>query len=157
MQISIQTLTEAQIHEYMGWQYDMPYDLYNVTGDENENLAFFNNPKNGYFALVNGTGEFLGVCNFGADGRVPGGEYDDDAIDVGIGMRPDLTGQGKGHLYAAAVFAFAHEQYPDSKLRVTIAEFNHRSQRVCEKHGFQVTQRFLRPKDQMPFVIMEQQ
>ncbi len=155
MQITVQPLTHDHIRAYGRWQYEPPYDLYNVAGEESENLAFFSDPANGYFALVNEEGDLLGTCNFGADGQVPGGQYDDSAIDVGISMRPDLTGQGLGHIYAGVVFDFARQQFPGQKLRVTIAEFNGRSQRVCEKHGFHVTQHFLRPSDQMPFIIME--
>ncbi|MCA9936853.1 MAG: GNAT family N-acetyltransferase [Ardenticatenaceae bacterium] len=155
MNLSIQPLTTNQICAMLQWQYDGPYALYNMqTNDEAGQIAFFSDPANGYFAIVNEIGEFLGTCNYGADGRVPGGTYDDSAIDIGISMRPDLTGKGNGHIYAAAVFNFARQHYPTLNLRVTIAEFNGRSQRVCEKHGFQITQRFVRESDQRPFVIM---
>jgi len=155
MNLSIQPLTPEQIRAMLQWQYDGPYALYNMqTDDEAGQIAFFSDPVNGYFAIVNENGGLLVTCNYGADGRVPGGSYDDSAIDVGISMRPDLTGKGNGRIYAKAVFNFARQQYPTLNLRVTIAEFNGRSQRVCEKHGFQVVQRFLRPSDQMPFVIM---
>lgn len=80
MRITVQPLTSAHIRAFSLWQYTPPYDLYNVTGTEAENLAFFSNPANSYFALVNENGELVGTCNFGADGRVPGGIYDETAI-----------------------------------------------------------------------------
>ena len=155
MNLTIQPLTETQIHEFIGWQYDGPYAMYTIN-DENEAelVAFFSDPANSYFAIVDETGLLLGFCNFGADAQVPGGDYSQDAIDVGMGMRPDLTGQKQGADYAQAVFEFAQKQYPGQPFRATIAEFNRRAQRVCEKHGFQVVARFERPKDKRPFLIL---
>ena len=155
MKLSIQPLTEIQIREFIQWRYAGPYAMYAITGDnEDELVAFFSDPANGYFAIVDETGLLLGFCNFGEDARVPGGDYSAVAIDVGIGMRPDLTGQGQGADYAQAVFDFAQTQYPGKPFRVTIAEFNKRAQRVFEKHDFQVMDRFERLKDKRPFLIM---
>lgn len=69
------------------------------------------------------TGELAGFCNFGADARALGGEYDDEAMDIGIVMRPDLTGRGRGEVYTAVVLEFAVRQYPAQRQRVTIAAF----------------------------------
>ncbi len=77
-----------------------------------------------------------------------------EALDIGMGMRPDLTGQGKGSLYATAVFAFARNNYPYQLHRVTIAEFNDRAQQLCRQAGFVQNSRFVREKDGRPFVIM---
>ncbi|MBE2220005.1 MAG: GNAT family N-acetyltransferase [Anaerolineae bacterium] len=158
MNLSIQPLTEPQIREFIGWNYDDPYAIY-AMNDENEaaQVAFFSNPVNGYFAIVAETGSLLGFCNFGADAQVPGGDYSKEAIDVGIGMRPDLTGQGQGADYAQVVFDFARHHYANQPLRATIAEFNKRAQRVCEKHGFEVVDRFERPNDKRPFLILMQE
>ncbi len=38
----------------------------------------------------------VGFCSFGVDGRVPGGDYPDGPLDVGMGMRPDLTAAAWG-------------------------------------------------------------
>lgn len=155
MNLSIQPLTQTQIHEFIGWQYDGPYAMYSMN-DENEAelVPFFSDPANGYFAIVDETNLLLGFCNFGADAQVPGGNYSADAIDVGIGMRPDLTGQGQGAGYAQVVFEFAENEYPGQPFRATIAEFNKRAQRVCIKHGFEAVDRFERTKDKRPFLIL---
>ncbi|MCZ7669087.1 MAG: GNAT family N-acetyltransferase [Chloroflexi bacterium] len=151
----IQPLTEAHIRAFIGWQYDEPYALYNMNQEnEAEQIAFFSDPANGYFAIVAETGDLLGFCNFGADAQVPGGDYTAEAIDIGIGMRPDLTGKGRGAEYAGAVFEFAIQQFPNNPLRATIAAFNKRAQKVCMQHGFQVVDKFERPGDERPFLIM---
>ncbi len=153
--IEVQPLTADQIRDFLTWQYEGPYAMYNMAAEEpQEALAFFTDPANGYFAIVQGEGELLGFCNFGADARVPGGSYGTEALDVGMGMRPALTGQGMGAKYASAVFAFAARQYPELPLRVTIAAFNKRAQRLCEKVGFRICDQFQRPQDGKAFVIM---
>lgn len=155
MNLSIQPLTEPQIREFIKWQYDGSYAMYSMTEDnEEEALAFFSDTANGYFAIVDETDLLLGFCNFGEDAQVPGGDYSADAIDVGMGMRPDLTGQGQGVDYTQAVFVFAQKQYPGRAFRATIAEFNERAQKVCLKHGFKVVDRFERASDKRPFLIL---
>ena len=94
MPLTIQPLTPAQIHQFLTWQYEGPYAMYNMSGDDVETaVSFFRDPDNGYFAIVDENDELLGFCNFGADARVPGGIYHQPALDIGIGMRPDLTGR----------------------------------------------------------------
>jgi hypothetical protein len=130
VKLTIVSPTVEQIRSYIGWQYIGPYALYNLSAeDEAAEVDFFLDPENGYFAILDDEGTLLGFCNFGADARVPGGDYSDEAVDIGMGMRPDLTGKGKGALYAAAVFDFAKTRYSEKRHRVTIAEFN-----VCD-HG----------------------
>lgn len=158
MNLSIQPLTNAQIREFIRWQYAGDYAMYAMTEEnEAEQLSFFSDPANGYFAIVDENDLLLGFCNFGADAQVPGGDYSADAIDVGMGMRPDLTGQGQGVAYARAVFDFAQKQYPGRALRATIAAFNERAQKVCRKHRFVVVDRFERTSDKRPFVMLQRE
>jgi RimJ/RimL family protein N-acetyltransferase len=155
MTLSIQPLTAAQVRQMLAWQYAGPYAIYNMDGeDPAEANQFIGDPANGYFAIADETGDLIGFCNFGHDARVPGGDYGEEALDIGMGLRPDLTGQGRGAAYAAAVFEFARRNFPHSLHRVTIAEFNRRAQRLCEHFGFQVGELFAHARDGRPFVIM---
>ena len=137
----------------VGWRYDPPYDIYDVVSDDlAEEAKYYADPENGYFSL-RADGELVGFACYGAEGQVPGGDYSADMLDVGIGMRPDLTGQGQGNVYAEAVFAFAHEHFDSKALRVTIAEFNKRSQRVVEKVGFTRAEVFTKPASDKRYEI----
>lgn len=152
---TVQPMTPAHVRELLAWQYEGPYAMYNAQEEDEETaVAFYLDPANGYFAIVDAQGGFLGFCSFGADARVPGGEYAQEALDIGMGMRPDLTGRGQGAVYAAAVFAYAQERYPAVRQRVTIAAFNKRAQRLCRGFGFAQTAAFARPADGREFVIM---
>jgi ribosomal-protein-alanine N-acetyltransferase len=97
--------------------------------------AFLNSPDGGYFALTSESG-LIGFRSFGADGQVPGGAYDDSALDTGGGLRPDLTGQGTGRDAIQAGLDFGQQQFAPRAFRVTIATFNIRAQRVVAALGF---------------------
>ncbi len=158
MKITIQPLTAEQIGEFLAWEYDGPYAIYNMSEEDvEEGAGFFSDPANGYFAIVKEGDELSGFCNFGADAQVPGGSYEEEALDIGMGLRPDLTGQGNGAFYAAEVFDFARRRYAAQIQRVTIAAFNERAQRLYKKFGFQVSDRFHHKRDGRPFVIMTRQ
>ena len=155
MKLHIAPLTAQQIRQFISWEYADPYAMYNMSpADDPAGVEFFLNPQNGYFGITGAAGDLLGFCNFGADARVPGGDYKAEAVDIGMGLRPDLTGQGQGAVYAAAVFAFAQENYPGQRQRVTIAAFNERAQRLCRKFRFSEVARFEREQDGREFVIL---
>lgn len=88
------------------------------------------NPQKAFFAILNSEGELEGFCSFGPDGQVSGGNYSEPALDIGLGIRPDLTGQGSGRHYAQAVAEYGAQCYGMNRLRVTIATFNQRAQDV---------------------------
>lgn len=156
LDIVIAPLSEAEATTIVGWTYAPPYDLYNVPPTEQEAaIAYFLNPENRCFAIREQDGTFLGYASLGADAQVPGGEYALEALDLGIGIRPDLTGQGQGKRFLAALVALAQAQQPTPPhLRVTVAAFNERAQRLVRGGGFTEVQRFVRPHDGVEFVVL---
>jgi RimJ/RimL family protein N-acetyltransferase len=137
-----------------GWRYEGPYSLYD--GDPEACEAWLQ-PDDRVHAARDERGELIGFCSFGEDGRVPGYAYADDALDVGLGMRPDLVGRGLGAGFTRAVLDFAQREYSPSALRVTIAAFNRRAQRLCLALGFRETARFLRDGSTDAFVVLRRE
>jgi RimJ/RimL family protein N-acetyltransferase len=137
---SVGTLRADEAEDIAGWRYDPPYDLYDVDVAAPVLLA-----TAGRFGAVRDEGGGLvGYCCFDAEARVPGGAYADAALDVGWGMRPELTGRGLGARFVAAIVAHALPLACPRPLRVTIAEWNGRSQRAAASAGFTVRrERFL--------------
>jgi RimJ/RimL family protein N-acetyltransferase len=147
-------IAEKQIREYISWRYEPPYDIYNENpADAEEIVAYYLDPQYQAHAITGKNGRLIGICSFGPDGRVPGGRYLHDALDIGLAIRPDLTGKGRGRSYIQAVIDFALKQYTPPALRVTIAEFNRRAQRVWQKAGFVQIERFGRQSDGMLFLV----
>ena len=86
--------------------------------------------------------DLAGFITFGSDAQVPGGDYTRPATDIGLGIRPDLTGRGRGGRFVAAVVDFARMTFGAAPLRVTIATGNVRARKVWSGSGFTETQRF---------------
>jgi GNAT superfamily N-acetyltransferase len=151
-------MNELHARAIAGWRYDPPYDIYNVRpGDAKGTVQVYLDPEYAYHAILAAEGELVAYCCFGVDAQVPGGDYHAPALDVGLGVRPDLTGQGQGGLYVQAVLEYARCAYSPPAFRVTIAEFNKRALRVWAKAGFQRVQRFGRKQDGWPFLVLVRQ
>jgi RimJ/RimL family protein N-acetyltransferase len=151
--ITFTPLDEPTAIEIVSWRYDPPYDIYNIE-DLDAAILYAIDPQNRFFAMRDATDKLVGFCSFGQDGQVPGGNYDLEALDIGMGIHPDLTGLGHGTGYVAAVLNFAREEFAMELMRVTIAAFNLRAQRVWEKNGFRPVQAFKRALDDRDFVVL---
>jgi RimJ/RimL family protein N-acetyltransferase len=153
MTLTVAPITAADVYVVASWQYDPPYDFYNLETPTPDAVASFLNIQRGYHRITNEAGELLAFCCFGTDAQVPGGDYRRPALDIGLGVRPDLTGQGLGLYYVTAVLDYAQQVMAPELYRVTIACFNERAQRVWRKAGFEPVQKFHRDFDGVPFVI----
>src|SRR5688500_3360193 len=123
------------------WRYEPPYDVYNSDHVMTDDPSLATSSSEDHFAIVE-AGALIGSCSFRNDARVPGGTYRDGPLDIGIGMRPDLTGRGNGARYLGAVIAFARDRLGARELRATVAEFNARAIRAFERTGFRKVTRF---------------
>ncbi len=154
-QISFRPVDETSAREFVQWLYEKPYDIYNCPPERVVKAIQYNiDPLNNVYTMFSQNDELIGYCSYGKDGQVPGGDYREEALDIGLMIKPELTGQGMGAAYAEEVVRNGVAKYTPSKLRVTIAAFNKRAFRTWEKNDFQQTQTFKRKPDGMKFVIM---
>ena len=93
-------------------------------------------------------------CCFGKEARVPGGNYREDALDMGLGVHPFHTGRGMGITYVGAVLEFAQNNFGQERYRVTVASFNKRALRVWSNAGFRWKNEFHRPDSGFRFTIL---
>lgn len=149
-EMRIVSMTPEYAADIATWRYPAPYDCYDVVGIE---PGFFLDPGNGFFALVSGA-ELIGFRSFGPDGRVPGGTYDDSALDTGGGLRPALTGQGLGRTAITTGLEFGRRLYAPRAFRVTVASFNTRALRVVTSLGFCPVSSFAATSDGRGFHIL---
>jgi [ribosomal protein S18]-alanine N-acetyltransferase len=156
-----QPATAVAIQQFVRWQYAPPYDLYNMVVDPTDAaeiaamVAYFLDPAICCQVITWEAGELVALCTFGEDGQVPGGDYLAGALDIGLGLRPDLTGQGLGRGLVTAVIQFALDTYQPPALRVTIAAFNSRARRVWQQNGFKVVGAFRATVgEKRPFLIL---
>lgn len=136
--LRIHPITEQDAREFATWTYPEPYSIYNSSPEAFEH---FLDPANGYLSMEE-RGQVVAYCCFGDEARVPGGSYSDDAVDIGIGTRPDLTGKGRGSELLQSAIAEADRRFPGRPLRATIAAFNERARHLADKFGFEEVERF---------------
>ncbi len=148
-------MTEVCAHAVLKWCYEPPYDFYNLASKQPEVLIHnsFLNPAYHYFSVFDEKDSLIAYRCFGEDARVPGGDYSDEALDMGGGLRPDLTGHGLGPQIMRAAIDFVRSEFSPRAFRATVAEFNLRAQRACEKVGYVPVQRFIATHSDVPFVI----
>ena len=155
LNISYHPAQKKNAREFVNWEYEPPYDVYNCPPDEIGDAVQYNiDPANNVYAMLDQNETLIGYCSYGKDAQVPGGDYSEAALDIGLMIKPELTGQGLGSDYAREVIENGIDKYTQKKLRVTIAAFNKRAIRTWEKNGFQQTQNFKRSMDGMEFTIM---
>ena len=115
------------------WRYPAPYDCYDMTDADPDELL---EPALGFHSLLAGD-RLIGFRSFGPDGQVPGWDYDDQALDTGGGLRPQLVGRGLGRQAMSVGLAFGRSQFAPPAFRVTVAVFNRRALRTVEALGFE--------------------
>ena len=151
-------MDDTSARAILRWRYEEPYALYNANPAEMEkDVKVLTDPSNFYYAITDETGALVAYYCFGREAQVPGGDYRADALDVGGGIRPDLTGHGLGPVVIHAGLEFGRRKFAARAFRVTVVAFNQRALRVCEKVGFLPAQRFQREHDGREFIILMQE
>ena len=147
-------IERGEAKEIAAWRYEGVYSLYDGDPEGFETLL---QPEYRVHSARGEHGELVGFCSFGEDARVAGYDYADDALDVGLGMRPDLVGRGLGIGFTRAVLEFAEREYSPSAFRVTVAGFNRRAQRLCLALGFREAARFPQAQSGNEFVVLRRE
>jgi [ribosomal protein S18]-alanine N-acetyltransferase len=110
------------------WRYPGPWAVYDLTGPLD--------PAQGFWSVLDENGEVAGFACFGLEARVPGVLERPGVLDVGVGLRPELTGQGRGREFAEAVLAHGQAVSGIGRLRAVVQEWNARSRRLLAGLGF---------------------
>ncbi len=122
-------MTDEEAREISGWRYEPPYDFYDWTSDPDdlEELLDPERRKDAYFSAFDEEGALVGF--FGIEAK-------DGTVDVGLGLRPDLTGARLGLDFLLAGLDFARERHSPTRFTLAVATFNERAIRVYERAGF---------------------
>ena len=110
------------------WKYDGEYGFYDMTEDPEDYEEIVTPEKRGdrYFSVFD-KGVLIGFFCV---------EQEDGTIEIGLGLRPDLTGQGRGIAFLNEILRFVRESYTFEKIRMDVASFNQRAIKVYERAGF---------------------
>ena len=144
MRFTLRPITTADAEAISRWRYGASYSMYD--GDP-ASVPSLLEPRFLYHSVLDENEELAGYFCFGEDARIPTGRrlgvYErEEALDVGLGMRPDLTGRGLGTDFVRAGLRFAEEAYRPPAFRLTVAASNARAVRVYERVGFERVEAF---------------
>ena len=133
---TIQPMSDESARAIAGWQYSAPYDFYNAVPDDPDlaDLLDAGFRQGRYYEVVDEGNDLVGFFEF---------KRDHDPLEVGLGLRPDLTGQGLGLDFVRAGMAFAREHLGATDLCLAVAIFNQRAIAVYERAGFRPTETYM--------------
>jgi len=76
-------------------------------------------------------------------------------LDIGLGMKPELTGQGLGKTFFRTILAHTKTLADaEPRVRLTVATFNQRAMRLYSHFGFQEVERFLDTLAGVDYTVM---
>lgn len=117
------------------WHYDGIYSFYDMEADQEDLEEFLDESRRGdtVFSVHHGN-ELVGFFSINPTYL--------QTVDIGLGMRPDLTGAGRGMEFFNAGLEFVKETYAPQRITLAVATFNLRAIKVYEKAGFEPVEVF---------------
>ncbi len=138
MSIVFRPITLEEANEVYRWSYKGEYAIYSFSGEEDELAELMDGT---FFAANDSEGRLLGYICHGQTAQVPGGFtkgiYDEQGyVDIGLGLRPELTGKGLGLSFIMQGLHYFAELLHADRFRLVVTTFNERAIKVYERAGF---------------------
>lgn len=130
MQVRIRDFAEDDARAIATWHYEPPYDVYDMVQDPADLESMLNPAEwpDVWFAAEDvETGELAGFAELHVLG---------DVVEIGLGLRPDLTGARYGADFTEAVMGFARQRWRPARFALDVLPWNERAIRAYEKAGF---------------------
>lgn len=130
-------ITQKQAEDIaFNWHYEGEYSFHDMEADI-EDLEEFTDPEtrgDSMFAVTN-EDELVGF--FGVH------SVEEGVVDIGLGMRPDLTGDGRGEDFLKAGMRFTLSHFNPKTITLAVAVFNHRAIKVYKRVGFKEIETYM--------------
>jgi [ribosomal protein S18]-alanine N-acetyltransferase len=123
-------LSQQDAEAIAEWRYPEPYSFYDWTADPDDlrELLEPTRRRDAYWAVRDEASELVGYFDFKPK--------DEQTVEIGLGLRPDLTGRGLGGSFLAAGLVFARTRFAPARFVLSVATFNDRAIKVYERAGF---------------------
>ena len=104
-ELHFEPLTQADAEAIAEWRYPEPYSFYDWTADPDDLRELLESARRGqaYWAVTDEADELVGYFEFKPK--------EEGALEIGLGLRPDLTGRGMGASFLAAGLEFAQARF----------------------------------------------
>lgn len=121
-------MSEDEAEEIIGWRYPGEYSFYDMERDV-EDMAELRaaHVRDAKYRSVYVADDLVGFFGFALEGTT---------VEVGLGLRPDLTGRRFGREFLEAGLEFAREHFRPLRFQLRVAAFNERAIKLYERAGF---------------------
>ena len=129
-------MTAADARTVAAWRYPGEYSFYDADADADDLAELLNPAEWGhrYFAADEvPPRELAGFLVVKLDGRI---------AELGLGLRPGLTGRGHGESFVGVCLRFAAATLGAQAFTLAVAAFNQRAITVYERAGFRQVERY---------------
>jgi [ribosomal protein S18]-alanine N-acetyltransferase len=127
-QLSVRPLTIEDGMDIAMWRYPGPWAVYDALEAPR--------PDEGYWAICEEGDRLVGFCCLGDAARPAGLSGDPGALDVAIGVRPELTGQGLGTAVGRVAVDYARQVSDGRRLRCAVRDWNRAGLEAARQAGF---------------------
>lgn len=146
MELNVNQMNYNEAKQISKWIYKEPYSIYSMDGSDNCIDELLNGT---YFSASDEENNLIGYYCFGESAQVPVGNqfgaYNcKDIIDIGLGINPNLCGQGLGLKFLNSGLDYARNNLSAKRFRLTVVTFNQRAIKVYQKAGFEKINSFER-------------
>ena len=130
MKYKFEIMTQEQAKEIAhNWHYDGKYAFYDMEADEEDLVEFLD-------CKARGNSKFAVMVDDELIGFFSVSQAAANVYDIGLGMRPYLTGNGRGPEFQHAGMDFVQSRFTVDKITLSVATFNQRAIKVYRKAGF---------------------
>lgn len=141
---TVTPLDERLAEQLCSWRYEPPFDFYNWStwAEMKQEGREFGDPvirAMQYGAVLDAAGVFVGFAQFFPLLGV---------TRLGLGMRPDLCGQGQGHSFITAIVQEARRRAPGDEIDLEVHVWNTRAIKVYRNAGFVISDTYERHSTQ---------
>ena len=145
----IQPMSQDSADQIAAWTYPAPYDFYDMVADEEDlsELLSQSSRENTYFEVIR-NGALFGFATFYPQ---------NDHLEIGLGMKPDQTGQGLGVNFYQTIEDYARKNFDCKVLQLSVASFNQRALALYQKVGYERVESYLQATNggEFPFVRLQ--
>ncbi|MBP1947471.1 GNAT family N-acetyltransferase [Virgibacillus litoralis] len=148
MDYAFEFMTQEQAEDIAyNWHYDGIYSFYDIEADKEDLAVFLDSYKRNSTYVVTKDSDVVGFFSFN--------KTENNTIDLGLAMRPDLTGSGNGSEFVKAGMEFAKSNYSPDEITLSVATFNQRAIKVYRKIGFKDVETFMQDTNGSSFEFLK--
>ncbi len=132
MKFNFVNMENKHAKEVLNWHYEGEYSFYDMDFDKEDLEEFLdclkNEAWNDKYAVLDEFGDLIGIFSY---------YFIDEKMEIGLGLRPDLTGKGLGKPFIERGILFGRDEFNyHDEIKLRVASFNKRARRLYEHIGF---------------------